>query len=78
MIPQKWLFHHLSLVFRAITVSSERVKPLGYEISPFFDTLGGSAKSDQPPKGWLKTYKQWDKPPVNWGFRWPIHGISQS
>ena len=25
--------------------------------------------------GWLNPYK-WDKPSINWGFRWPIHRIN--
>ena len=28
------------------------------------DTVDGCGRNPAPPNGWLKSYKQWDKPPV--------------
>ena len=29
-------------------------------------SYGGWLRNPAPPKGWLKAYKQWDKPSINW------------
>jgi hypothetical protein len=36
-------------------------------------TEGG--RNPAPPKGWLKPYKSWDKPPINWCRISTIHSI---